>query len=279
MDFSYSMQENYKKQFEPDAEHAVQFRFNLTCQKHICELTDIGTLNLPRSQAANTPWTRMRILLVEDDARLAAETARFLRECGMAVDIAGNGIDALHLAGTESYDVIALDIGLPGLDGMSVLSALRDKDIRTPVLILTARDRFADKAAGFRAGADDYLTKPFLLEELVLRLHALVRRAAGHAHPALRIGGLTLDTITGLTTLDEMPVRLTALERRVLTYLMLHPGRTISRTELSEHVYEHDQDRDFNSLEVMVSRLRKKLGRGWIETSRGEGYRMTEVGG
>lgn len=221
----------------------------------------------------------MKVCLAEDERRLAEEIAAFLRDHGAAVDIASNGIDALHLAETEPYDAVVLDIGLPGIDGLAVLAGLRERKVLTPVLILTARDRFADKAAGFRAGADDYLTKPFQLEELLLRLQALVRRAAGHAHPALQIGELLLDTVTGLVTLDGMPVRLTVLERRVLTYLMLHPGRPISRTELSEHIYEHGQDRDFNSLEVMVSRLRKKLGRDWIETSRGEGYRISRRSG
>jgi two-component system, OmpR family, response regulator len=218
----------------------------------------------------------MRILLVEDDVRLATEVARFLQDSGIAVDLAAEGIDALHLAETEPYDAIVLDLGLPGMDGVSILKALRGRSVNTAALVLTARDRFADKAAAFRAGADDYLTKPFQLEELLLRVQALVRRAAGHARPEIRIGPIALDTTTGLATLDEMPVRLTALERRVLTYLMLHPGRTISRTELSEHIYEHDQDRDFNSLEVIVSRLRKKFGRTRIETSRGEGYRLSD---
>lgn len=214
----------------------------------------------------------MRILVAEDETKLAAEVAGFLRNAGMAVDCAANGIDAGHLAETEPYDAMVLDLGLPGTDGMSLLKNLRSKDIRVPVLILTARDRFADKAAGFRAGADDYLTKPFQLEELLLRLQALVRRAAGHARSEIRVGALSLDTTSGMATLEAMPLRLTALERRVLTYLMLHAGRTISRTELSEHIYEHDHDRDFNSLEVIVSRLRRKLGRQRIETTRGEGY-------
>lgn len=218
----------------------------------------------------------MRVLLAEDEHRLASEIARFLRASALAVDIAPNGIDALHAAETEPYDAVILDIGLPDLDGISLLRDLRSKNINTPVLILTARDRFADKVAGFRAGADDYLTKPFQLGELLLRLQALVRRAAGHAKPAIQFRNLALDTMTGVATLDDMPVRLTALERRVLTYLMMHPGRTVSRSELSEHIYEQHQDRDFNSLEVIVSRLRRKFGRHRIETLRGEGYRLSE---
>ena len=158
----------------------------------------------------------VEILLVEDEVRLATEVARFLRDSGMAVDMAAEGIDALHLAETEPYDAIVLDLGLPGMDGLSVLKALRGRNINTAALILTARDRFADKAAGFRAGADDYLTKPFQLEELLLRIQALVRRAAGYARPEIRIGPIALDTTSGLATLDEMPVRLTALERRVI---------------------------------------------------------------
>ncbi|MFZ5733194.1 MAG: response regulator [Pseudomonadota bacterium] len=214
----------------------------------------------------------MRVLIAEDEVKLATEIAGFLRKAGMAVDCAADGIDAGHLAQTEPYDAIVLDLGLPGADGMTLLKRLRSANNRIPVLILTARDRFADKAAGFRAGADDYLTKPFQLEELLLRLQALVRRAAGHAQSEIRVGALVLDTTSGVATLDAMPLRLTALERRVLTYLMLHAGRTISRTELSEHIYEHGHDRDFNSLEVIVSRLRRKLGRERIETTRGEGY-------
>jgi two-component system OmpR family response regulator len=214
----------------------------------------------------------MRVLIAEDEVKLATEIAGFLRKAGMAVDCAADGIDAGHLAQTEPYDAIVLDLGLPGADGMTLLKRLRSANNRIPVLILTARDRFADKAAGFRAGADDYLTKPFQLEELLLRLQALVRRAAGQAQSEIRVGALVLDTTSGVATLDAMPLRLTALERRVLTYLMLHAGRTISRTELSEHIYEHGHDRDFNSLEVIVSRLRRKLGRERIETTRGEGY-------
>lgn len=214
----------------------------------------------------------MRVLIAEDEVKLATEIAGFLRKAGIAVDCAADGIDAGHLAQTEPYDAIVLDLGLPGADGMTLLKRLRSANNRIPVLILTARDRFADKAAGFRAGADDYLTKPFQLEELLLRLQALVRRAAGHAQSEIRVGVLVLDTTSGVATLDAMPLRLTALERRVLTYLMLHAGRTISRTELSEHIYEHGHDRDFNSLEVIVSRLRRKLGRERIETTRGEGY-------
>jgi two-component system OmpR family response regulator len=255
----------YHAASEPSLIGAVQLRFSFACDKPVTP-----------AQATDRESGSMRVLLAEDENRLGAEIARFLRGSAFAVDIVPNGVDALHLAETESYDALILDIGLPDLDGISLLRELRSKDVNIPVLILTARDRFADKAAGFRAGADDYLTKPFQLEELLLRLQALVRRAAGHAKPAIRFGNLALDTMTGIATLDDVPVRLTALERRVLTYLMMHPGRTISRIELSEHIYEQDQDRDFNNIEVIVSRLRRKFGRERIETSRGEGYRLCE---
>lgn len=216
----------------------------------------------------------MRLLLVEDDNSLAREIAVFLRGASFAVDACHKGREAIHLGLTEPYDAIILDLGLPDVDGVSVLKSLRATNARVPVLILTARDRFADKAQGFRAGADDYVTKPFRPEELVLRLHALIRRASGEAQPVIHVGPLALDTITGAFELNALPLRLTHLEGRVLSHLMRRVGAVVSRTELSEHIYELDQDPDFNTLEVIVSRLRKKIGYEQIETVRGGGYKL-----
>ncbi|MFT3978169.1 MAG: response regulator transcription factor [Sphingomonas bacterium] len=217
----------------------------------------------------------MRILLVEDDADLGPAIARALREENFAVDIVTHGVDAAHSGETELYDAAVLDLGLPGLDGVSVLRAWRAADRALPVLILTARDGWSDKVAGFKAGADDYLVKPFRIEELVMRLRALVRRAAGHAQPVLQCGPLTFDTQTGQFELDGLPLRLTAFEWRVLSQLMLRRDAVIERLDLLERVYEGDADVDSNSLEVIVGRLRKKVGPQLIETIRGRGYRLT----
>ena len=218
----------------------------------------------------------MRILLVEDDPDLGPAIARALRQEHCAVDLASNGIDACHLGDTEHYDAAVLDLGLPGRDGLSILAAWRGAGRRLPVLILTARDGWSDKVAGFKAGADDYLTKPFRLEELVMRLRALVRRAAGHAATRLACGPLAFETQTGLFELDGLPLRLTALEWRVLSALMLAKEAVIERLDLLERVYEGDADTDSNSLEVIVGRLRKKIGADLIETVRGRGYRLTD---
>jgi two-component system OmpR family response regulator len=167
-----------------------------------------------------------------------------------------------------------LDIGLPKMNGIEVLSHWRKGAGAMPVLILTARDAWADKVEGFRAGADDYLTKPFRVEEVLLRMRALIRRASGHAHPVLRAGALELDTQLGQFSYEGLPLKLTAFEWRVLAYLIHHAGRIVSRTELSEHVYEDHVDRDYNSIEVIIGRLRKKIGRDRILTERGQGYRL-----
>ena len=217
----------------------------------------------------------MRILLVEDDPDLGPSIARALRDENFAVDIAADGIDAAHLGETEHYDAAVLDLGLPGLDGVSVLRGWRAAKRDLPVLILTARDGWSDKVAGFKAGADDYLVKPFRIEELVMRLRALVRRAAGHAQPQLDCGPLSFDTQTGQFELDGLPLRLTAFEWRVLSQLILRKEAVIERLELLERVYEGDADVDSNSLEVIVGRLRKKIGADLIETVRGRGYRLT----
>ncbi|MES2065261.1 MAG: response regulator transcription factor [Pseudomonadota bacterium] len=218
----------------------------------------------------------MRILLVEDDAALAEGIAKALRAEHFAVDIAANGEDGAHLGDTGSYDVAVLDLGLPIKSGITVLEEWRAAGRALPVLILTARDGWSEKVAGFRAGADDYLTKPFRVEELVMRLRALVRRATGHAAARIVCGPVTFDAQTGQVELDGLPLRLTALEWRVLSTLMLRKGVVVDRLDLLDHVYEGDADPDSNSLEVIVGRLRKKIGAELIETVRGRGYRMVE---
>jgi two-component system, OmpR family, response regulator len=217
----------------------------------------------------------MRILLVEDDRDLGPAIAHALRAENFAVDLVDDGVDAAHSGETEHYDAAVLDLGLPGLDGVSVLRAWRAARRDLPVLILTARDGWSDKVAGFKAGADDYLVKPFRVEELVMRLRALIRRAAGHAQPLLDCGPLTFDTQTGQFELDGLPLRLTAFEWRILSQLILRKDAAIERLDLLERVYEGDADVDSNSLEVIVGRLRKKVGTQMIETIRGRGYRLT----
>jgi len=216
----------------------------------------------------------MRILLVEDDPDLGPRIARALREENFAVDLADNGIDGAHQGETEHYDAAVLDLGLPGRDGVSVLRGWRDAGRELPVLILTAREAWSDKVAGFKAGADDYLVKPFRVEELVMRLRAMVRRASGHAHPRIECGPLSFDSQLGQFELDGLPLRLTAFEWRVLSQLMLRKMAVIERLELLERVYEGDADVDSNSLEVIIGRLRKKIGPTMIETIRGRGYRL-----
>lgn len=216
----------------------------------------------------------MRILLVEDEPTLRAQLRQALTSAGYAVDEADNGRDAHFLGDTEAFDAVVLDLGLPLLDGLSVLKRWRDAGRTLPVLILTARDNWSEKVAGIDAGADDYLTKPFHLEELLARLRGLIRRAAGQASPVLRCGDLQLDTRSGRVTLAGQPVTLTSHEFKVLGYLMHRPGAVVSRAELTEHIYAQDFDRDSNTIEVFVGRLRKKLPPGLIETVRGLGYRL-----
>jgi two-component system OmpR family response regulator len=217
----------------------------------------------------------LRALVVEDEEKLAAQVAGALREAGFAVDVAGDGERGEYFGQTETYDVVVLDLGLPGRDGIAVLESWRRERRTMPVLILTARDDWSEKVRGFRAGADDYVVKPFRMEEVVVRVRSLVRRAAGHATSILQCGSLSLDTQLGIFTLDGLTLKLTAFEARILSYLIHHAERAVTRTELSEHLYEHDADRDFNSIEVMIGRLRRKIGRGTIETIRGQGYRLT----
>ncbi len=216
----------------------------------------------------------MRILLVEDDTALAEATAKALRAEHFAVDVAANGEDGAHLGDTESYDAAVLDLGLPRKSGITVLEEWRAAGRALPVLILTARDGWSEKVAGFRAGADDYLVKPFRIEELVMRLRALVRRSTGHASARIVCGPIAFDAQTGQVERDGLPLRLTALEWRVLSTLMLRKGVVVERLDLMEHVYEGDADPDSNSLEVIVGRLRKKIGADLIETVRGRGYRI-----
>lgn len=220
----------------------------------------------------------MRVLLVEDEPDLRRQLVTAVEGAGYVVDEAGDGEEGHFLGDTEPYDAVVLDLGLPGMDGLSVLERWR-KDGRTmPVLILTARDRWSDKVAGIDAGADDYLAKPFVMEELLARLRALIRRSTGHASNDMEFSGLRIDTRASHVTVDGNPIKLTALEYRLLAYLMHHQGRILSRTELVEHLYDQDFDRDSNTIEVFVGRLRKKLGRDLIQTERGLGYRLAEPG-
>ena len=216
----------------------------------------------------------MRVLLVEDDRLLAEQLAAALRRENFTVDIASNGEDGQHLGATEAYDAAVLDLGLPKINGAAVLRAWRKNGSHLPVLILTARDGWTDKVDGFKAGADDYLTKPVRIEELVMRLRALVRRAAGHAEPRIVCGPLTFDAQTGVFDLNGLPLRLTALEYRVLACLAMRSNVVVERSELNEKAYEGDADVDSNSLEVIVGRLRRKIGHDMIETVRGRGYRL-----
>ncbi len=218
----------------------------------------------------------MRLLLVEDDPDLSRQMKAILEGDGYAVDVSMDGEDGHFLGETESYDTIVLDLGLPIMDGVSVLTKWRGAGISTPVLILTARDGWSEKVAGLDAGADDYVTKPFKIEELLARVRALIRRAAGQASPELTCGKVTLNTNSSKVTVDGMPIRLTAQEYKLLSYMMHHPEKIISRTELTEHIYDQDFDRDSNTIEVFVTRVRKKLGVAIINTIRGLGYQLVD---
>ena len=217
----------------------------------------------------------MRLLVVEDDKDLAGQLRRALSDAGYAVDLAGDGKEGHFLGDTEPYDAVILDLGLPILDGITVLRRWREDGRNMPVLILTARDRWSDKVSGIDAGADDYLAKPFHLEEMLARMRALLRRAAGHASNEIQCGPLRLDIAAAKVSLDGRLVNLTALEFRLLSYLMHHQGKVISRTELVEHLYEQDFDKDSNTIEVFIGRLRRKTKADLIETVRGLGYRLT----
>jgi two-component system OmpR family response regulator len=220
----------------------------------------------------------MRILVVEDEAELQRLLKKALSEAGYVVDVAGDGEEGHFLGDTEPYDAIILDLGLPKIDGVTVLERWRKAGHKTPVLILTARDRWSDKVAGFDAGADDYVAKPFYTEELLARLRALLRRSAGIASPDIEVGPVRIDTRTSRVTVDGNPIKLTSAEYRLLSYLAHHKGEVLSRTDLVEHIYDQDFDRDSNTIEVFVGRLRKKLGVDVIHTVRGLGYRLDAPG-
>lgn len=220
----------------------------------------------------------MRLLVVEDDPDINRQLVAALQDAGYVVDNARDGEEGHYLGDTEPYDAVVLDLGLPVLDGVSVLEKWRRAGRKMPVLILTARDRWSDKVAGFDAGADDYVAKPFHMEELLARVRALLRRSAGHATSEISCGPVMLDTKSSRVTVNGTAVKLTSLEFRLLAYLMHHKGKVVSRTELVEHLYDQDFDRDSNTIEVFVGRLRKKLGADVLHTIRGMGYCVSEPG-
>ncbi len=219
----------------------------------------------------------MRILVVEDDQALADQMKSSLIDTGYSVDHAADGEDGHFLGDTEPYDAVILDLGLPIMDGTSILKKWRSAGRAMPVLILTARDGWTEKVEGLDAGADDYLTKPFIMEELLARLRALIRRSAGQTSPQLECGPVILDTRNGRVSVSGSAIKLTAQEFKLLSYLMHHEGKVVSRTELTEHIYDQDFDRDSNTIEVFVNRVRKKLDVPLIHTVRGLGYRLEWV--
>ena len=216
----------------------------------------------------------MRMLVVEDEPVLSEQLTAALRHAGYAVDSAGDGARADFLVQTEQYDAVVLDLGLPRIDGLTLLRRWREAGLAMPVLVLTARSSWHEKVQGIDSGADDYVAKPFRMEEVLARLRALIRRASGQAVPELRCGSVVLDPRLARVTVDGAPVRLTSHEFRVLSYLMHHRGRVVSQAELTEHIYAQDFDRDSNTVEVFIARLRRKLGASLIETVRGLGYRI-----
>jgi len=221
----------------------------------------------------------MRVLIVEDEPNLARQLRNTLEGAGYAVDVASDGEEGHYLGANENYDAVVLDLGLPEVDGLTVLDRWRKEGRTSPVLVLTARDSWSDKVAGLDAGADDYLAKPFQTEELIARLRALIRRASGNASSELTAGPVRLDTRSGRVTLNGEPVRLTAQEYKLLSYLMHHKGKVVSRTELIDHIYDQDFDRDSNTIEVFITRIRKKLGADLINTIRGLGYSLDDPAG
>jgi two-component system OmpR family response regulator len=216
----------------------------------------------------------VRILVVEDEATLSRQLAQAVEEAGYAVDCAADGEQADYLVRTETYDAIVMDLGLPRVDGLTLLRGWRDAALMIPVLMLTARGSWHERVQGIDDGADDYVTKPFQMEEVLARLRGLIRRASGQPRPSLTCGAVTLDPRLARVTRDGQPVRLTSHEFRVLSYLMHNRDRVVPQSELTEHIYAQDADRDSNTLEVFVARLRRKLGAGTIETVRGLGYRI-----
>jgi two-component system OmpR family response regulator len=216
----------------------------------------------------------MRVLIVDDEPALSQHLAKSLGDAGYAVDVAADGEQADFAVRTESYDAVLLDLGLPRIDGLTVLRNWRQSGVGVPVLVLTARGSWHETVDGIDAGADDYVAKPFRIEEVLARLRGLIRRASGHAQQQLRCGDVTLDPRLVRVTKDGVPVRLTSHEFRVLSYLMHHRDRVVSQAELTEHIYAQDFDRDSNTVEVFIARLRRKLGPALIETVRGLGYRI-----
>ncbi|MGY2573771.1 response regulator transcription factor [Vibrio sp. C8] len=216
----------------------------------------------------------MKILVVEDDQKLSEQITTALEDAGWVPEASYDGEDALYRATTEEWDCIVLDLGLPKLDGISVLNNLRDQQINTPVIILSARDTLTQRVEGLNAGADDYLTKPFELVELIARIRSQLRRASGNASPILQVGNLSLDTRSSVVMWKDQPLNLTALEYKVIAYFMHNPDKVISRTELVEHIYKQDFDRDSNTIEVFIGRIRKKVAPDVIKTVRGLGYQL-----
>ncbi|MFN4143133.1 response regulator [Aestuariivirga sp.] len=214
----------------------------------------------------------MRILIVEDEPRIATDLAEAVNGAGYVAEVASNGEEAWFKGGTEAYSAIILDLGLPVMDGLTILKRWRQEGVATPVLVLTARGAWTDRVDGIDAGADDYLPKPFRMEELMARLRALIRRAAGRAEPAISIGPVRLDPRSRLVTVEGVPANLTPLEFRLLNFLFHHRGRVVSQAELSENLYSHDSERESNAIEALVGRLRRKLKADIIETRRGFGY-------
>jgi two-component system OmpR family response regulator len=216
----------------------------------------------------------VKVLVVEDESVLSQQLASALGDAGYAVDCAADGERADFLGQTEQYDAVVLDLGLPRIDGLTVLRRWRDAGIAVPVLVLTARGSWSEKVQGIDGGADDYVAKPFRIEEVLARLRALIRRRSGQITPELRCGGLVLDPRVAKVTVDDVAVKLTSHEFRVLSYLMHQQGRVVSQAELTEHIYAQSADRDSNTVEVFIARLRRKLGGSYIETVRGLGYRV-----
>lgn len=214
----------------------------------------------------------MRILIAEDEPNLAQNLSLALKEAGYVTDIAPDGEEARYLGENETYDAVILDLGLPKIDGIKVLSFWRMAGKNFPVLVLTARGRWSDKLAAFNAGADDYLLKPFAMEEVIVRLKALIRRAKGHAHPIINSGPISLDNLSGTVTLNGLPLKLTAQEQRILSYFLHNQGKIINRTELYDHIYDLNSERDSNVLDVLIGRIRKKIDLDVIHTLRGQGY-------
>ncbi|PSW21832.1 DNA-binding response regulator [Photobacterium sanctipauli] len=216
----------------------------------------------------------MKILVVEDEVTLGEQIVAGLENNGWVAELSCDGIDALYRATSEPWDGIVLDLGLPKLDGLTVLKGIRDENVSTPVIILSARNELTQRVEGLNAGADDYLTKPFQMVELVARLRAQLRRSTGNASPVIQIGGLSLDTRTSKVMHNGENIELTALEFKVISYMMHNADKVISRTELVEHIYKQDFDRDSNTIEVFIGRIRRKIGSDVIKTVRGLGYRI-----